>query len=85
MLMLQRPECHLADEGGGYHDTLRTTVHTSIHKEYKGNGPYRPLKNEDNISINLFTALHPELREDGSRARRNGQKKGDLIWKSEIS
>ncbi len=28
----------------GYGDTLKITVHTCIHKEYKGNGPYRLLK-----------------------------------------
>src|SRR5258708_15553555 len=42
--MHQEPDFHFSRRRGGYGDTLRTTVHTSIHKEYKGNGPYRPLK-----------------------------------------
>src|SRR5258708_12461142 len=42
--MLQEPDFHWTRERGGYSDTLRTTVHTCIHKEYKGNRPYRLLK-----------------------------------------
>src|SRR5258707_13673512 len=60
---LQKSDFHWTREGGVYGDTLRTTVHTCIHKEYKGNGPYGPLKTR---ITSASTYSQPYIRKNSS-------------------